>query len=55
MGDARFSDGLVARFRVLCRRPIAVQVFGKDAGLGHERVSREAQQRLNRLWCVEAA
>jgi hypothetical protein len=37
VGEARFSDGLVARFRVLCRRPVAVQVFGDWAGPAHER------------------
>jgi hypothetical protein len=47
IGEAVFSDGLVARFRVLSRDPPAVHVLGDDTGLAHERAVVEwlAKQR----------
>lgn len=37
VGQALFSDGLVARFRVLSRDPIAVQLIGDKPLPEHER------------------
>ena len=37
VGEARFSDGLIARFRVLSRDPIGVHVLGDEATHAHER------------------
>ena len=37
VGEARFSDGMVARFRVLSRDPMAVHVIGDEPLPGHER------------------
>jgi hypothetical protein len=45
VGEARFSNGLVARFRVLCRKPIAVQVFDSEAGPAHEKAVEEWLER----------
>jgi hypothetical protein len=36
VGEALFSDGLVARFRVLSRDPVAVHVLGDEALPAHE-------------------
>jgi hypothetical protein len=35
-GEACFSGGLVARFRVLSLKPIAVQAFDNEAGPAHK-------------------
>ena len=37
IGEALFSDGLVARFRILNRDPPAVHVIGDEARPDHER------------------
>jgi hypothetical protein len=46
VGEALFSDGLVARFRVLSRDPVSVHVLGDQALPAHERAVVEwlAQQ-----------
>jgi hypothetical protein len=47
IGEALFSDGSEARFRVLSRDPIAVHVIGDEARGEHERAVVEwlAKQR----------
>jgi hypothetical protein len=37
VGEARFSDGQVARFRVLCRKPIAVRMVTEHPLPAHEK------------------
>ena len=37
IGQATFSDGLTARFRILSRKPPAVHVVGGEATPAHER------------------
>ena len=47
LGEVRFSDDLIARFRVLSRDPIAVHVLGEGATPAHEQavVAWVAKQR----------
>jgi hypothetical protein len=37
LGEALFSDGLTARFRVLCRDPVSVRVVADEPMPQHER------------------
>ena len=41
VGDARFSDGLLARFRVLSRDPIAVRMVTDRPLPAHEKAVEE--------------